>query len=220
MLGNRFSQFVPFAALLGGVLLAASAGHAAPYRLAYRVSHSIYGSIGTYTNIIDKIGNATTVKTEGRIRVGLAGIYLYRQDADRTERWVGDRLVAFQGTTKTNDNPVIAVSGAAEGDHFVVTSESGPQTAPASVRPANPWSGDVLKGDMLFTPDRGRIEQVQISGGQEEPVSIDGEAMRAKHYSIDRGAGRKYDVWLDGKGTVVKFALVNPNNTVSFTLDR
>ncbi|MSP93701.1 MAG: hypothetical protein EXR00_00385 [Alphaproteobacteria bacterium] len=219
-MGHGFSRIGLAVAIAGASLIALSAAEAAPYRLTYNVRHSTYGGIGTYTNIIDKVGNTTTVKTEGRIRVGLAGIYLYRQDADRTERWVGDRLVAFQGTTKTNDNPVLAVSGAAQGDSFVVTSESGTYSAPAGVRPANPWSAEVLKGNTLFTPDRGRIEQVQVSGGQEESVSVDGADMRAKHYNIDRGGGRKYEVWLDGQGTVVKFALVNTNNTISFTLDR
>jgi hypothetical protein len=219
MLGKAVLRNTPWAALACAALMAGAA-HAAPYKLTYRVDHSTYGGIGTYTNIVDKVGNTTTVKTEGRIRVGLMGVVLYRQDADRTERWVGGRLVSFQGTTKTNDRPVIQVSGAAEGDHFVVMSDSGAAEAPANVRPANPWSSDVLKGNVLFTPDRGNIEHVQITSGDDEQVAIDGENVRARHYEIARGGGRKYEIWLDGQGTVVKFALVNPNNTVSFTLDR
>jgi hypothetical protein len=208
------------AAITAAFVLTAGAAEAAPFRLLYRVSHSTYGVIGTYTNIIDKIGNATTVTTEGRIRVGLLGVTLYRQDMDRVERWNGDRLVSFHGVTKTNDRPPVELNGAAQGDRFVVRSPFGEFDAPAGVRPANPWSAAVLKGETLFTTDRGIVENVQIQGGETVSVSLADRSVQAKHYHIDRGNGRSYEVWIDNAGTVVKFSLVNTNATIAFTLDR
>jgi hypothetical protein len=209
-----------FAATLAAALTVATSAEAVPFRLIYRVTHSTYGAIGTYTNIIDKIGNATTVTTEGRIRVGILGVTLYRQDADRVERWNGDRLVSFRGVTKTNDRPPLELSGAAQGDRFVVMSPFGEFEAPASVRPANPWSPAVLKGETLFTTDRGIVENVQVQGGETVSVPLANRSVQAKHYHIDRGNGRSYEVWIDNAATVVKFSLVNSNATIAFTLDK
>jgi hypothetical protein len=43
--------------------------------------------------------------------------------------------------------------------------------------------------------------------------------MPAKQYEIDRVDGQKrYEVWLDERGTLAKFNLVNPQGAVTFSL--
>ena len=50
-------------------------------------------------------------------------------------------------------------------------------------------------------------------------VAVNGKQTRAKRYEIDRTDGQKrYDVWLDDRGTPVKFTTYNPNGSVTFTL--
>src|SRR6266567_5593475 len=112
---------------------------ASPERLVYRVQHSRYGNIGTYSNAIEKSGSATTVTTEAHILVSILGVVLYRQDIARQERWSADRLVSFHGVTTVNGKS-IELTGSADGDRFVMMSPNGPIVAPASVRIANPWS--------------------------------------------------------------------------------
>src|SRR3954468_20015901 len=143
------------ACLTAGLLALSSPALSAPasQRLTYEVHHARYGNIGTYTNAVEKNGDTTTVTTEAHIRVSLAGIVLYRQDVSRQERWNGDRLVSFHGVTTVNGKP-IEMTGAAQGDRFVMMSPEGEIVAPASVRIANPWSANVLRGDTILTPDR------------------------------------------------------------------
>jgi hypothetical protein len=191
---------------------------ASPGRMVYRVQHSRYGNIGTYSNAVEKSGNATTVTTEAHIAVSILGVVLYRQDIARQERWNADRLVAFHGVTTVNGK-AYELTGNADGDRFVLMSPEGPIVAPASVRLANPWSADVLRGDTLITPDRGRIENVQVKGGEETSLAINGRPTRTKHYEINRVDGTKrYEVWLDEQGTPVQFITYNPNGMVTFTL--
>src|SRR5688500_15179156 len=95
---SLFSLIVATAA----VMTSAPPASAAPQKLVYEIRHSAYGSIGTYTNSVETSADETTVTTEGRIRVAILGIVLYRQDFDRVERWVGERLISFQGLTTTN----------------------------------------------------------------------------------------------------------------------
>ena len=54
-------------ALLGALLIGVSAGDASamadgPRQLVYNVKHSVFGEIGTYTNVIEAAGTATTVE--------------------------------------------------------------------------------------------------------------------------------------------------------------
>ena len=211
--------FVPviIATLVFGWASAASAAPA-PQRLVYQVHHSRYGSIGTYTNAVEKSGDSTTVNTEAHIQVSLLGIVLYRQDAERREEWNGNRLMSFKGVTTVNGKPV-EMMGEAQGDRFVMMSPEGDVVAPATVRIANPWSPDVLRGNTILTPDRGRMENVRVKGGEETSVAVNGKSTRAKRYEIDRLDGSKrYEVWLDDSGTPVMFSMFNPGGTVTFTL--
>jgi hypothetical protein len=61
-------------------------------RYTYRVEHSIYGEIGSYSNDVEVSGNATTIATEADIRISVLGAILYRQQASRVERWTGAML--------------------------------------------------------------------------------------------------------------------------------
>jgi hypothetical protein len=188
------------------------------HKLVYEVRHPTYGRIGTYTNTVDKEGNRTTVTTEGRIRVSILGIVLYRQDFDRVERWEGERLVSFQGRTTTNGNSV-EVKGEAEGERFAVTSPNGMFMAPATVKLANPWSEIILKGSTMLTPDRGLLEDVKVRSAEMTELAINGEKTRARRYEIARVTGEKrYEVWINEGGTPVMFNVGTRRGTVSFTL--
>jgi hypothetical protein len=219
MLRRTFAFLLPIL-MASGFIATPKPGFAAPsQRLVYAVHHSRYGNIGTYSNAVDRTGDATTVTTEAHIKVSILGVVLYRQDAAREEHWSGDRLVSFHGVTTVNGKPY-ELNGAAEGDRFVLMSPEGPTVAPASVRIANPWSVNVLRGDTLLTPDRGRIENVQIKGGEDTTVTINGRAMNAKRFEIDRLNGQKrYEVWLDDRGTPVMFITYNPNGSITFMLN-
>jgi hypothetical protein len=207
------------------VLLALAMGAAWPapafaevQKLVYEVRHPTYGRIGTYTNTVEKESNRTTVTTEGRIRVSILGIVLYRQDFDRIERWEGERLVSFQGRTTTNGNSV-DVKGEAEGERFAVSSPSGMFMAPATVKLANPWSEGILKGSTMLTPDRGLLEDVKVRSAEMAELAIKGEKTRARRYEIARVTGEKrYEVWINEGGTPVMFNVGTRRGTVFFTL--
>ena len=110
---------------------------------------------------------------------------------ERTERWQGNRLVAFRGVTDKGDGPV-EVKGEARGNNFVITSPQGTITAPASVHPANPWSSNFLHSNTMMRPDTGKLEQVRIGSGQETAVKLDSANVPAVKYEVDGSS--KYTV--------------------------
>lgn len=205
------------AAIVGVLILTApwAAKAAAPMQLTYRVTHSLYGDIGTYVNTVEPNAGGTTVQTRAHFQVKMLGVSMYREDAQRTERWQGNRLVSFNGVT-SKGNASTVIKGEARGNNFIISAPQGTITAPATVHPANPWSPNFLSSNTMMRPDDGRIERVQVSGGQPVVIDIDGRPVRAQKYEVT-GAGH-YDVWLDGQGVPVKFAVDDDSGKVTFTL--
>jgi hypothetical protein len=201
--------------VLAVCLVAGPAAAQGSAQFLYRVNHSVFGDIGTYTNTVEPARDGITVKTRAHFEVKMLGVRVHREDADRTERWQGNRLVLFQGVTDKGDGPK-EVKGEARGNNFVITSSEGTVNAPASVHPANPWSANFLRSNTMMRPDSGKIEQVRIGGGQETAVKIDGAAVPAVKYEID--GATKYTVWLDSRGVPVMFLIDDDTGKVTFTL--
>jgi len=229
MIGRNISSRIGGSARCAGVLTVAAAAAilafglacslaaaaAPPLQLAYRVTHSVYGDIGTYINTVEPTSNGTTVLTRAHFEVSMLGIKLYREDAERTERWEGNRLVAFQGVTSKGSQSTV-VKGEARGNSFVISSPQGTITAPATVHPANPWSSNFLAANAMMRPDTGRVERVRVSGGEDTVVTIDGRAVRSQKYDVD--GSTRYTVWLDRQGVPVMFIVDDDSGKVTFTL--
>jgi Family of unknown function (DUF6134) len=196
---------------------AAAAPSASTEQLRYRVQHSKFGNIGTYTNVVQTAGDVTTVRTSVHLLVTVLGVGLHREDAERTERWQNGRLMSFTGTTTKNGDKV-EVKGAASGNDFVITSPLGTFTAPATVQPANPWSAKCVNSTTMMRVDNGKIEQVRVSGGSETTVAINGANSPARQYQID-GATR-YKIWIDQHDIPVMFVVDDDSGEVTFTLEK
>jgi Family of unknown function (DUF6134) len=188
---------------------------AMPVQMTYQVTHSRYGSIGTYVNTVQPTNGGTTVLTRAHFEVKMLGLKLYSENADRTERWQGNRLISFHSVTSKGDAST-EVKGEAHGNSFVITSPAGTVTAPATVHPANPWSPNFLSSNAMMRPDTGRVERVHVSGGEEATVTIDGVPVRAQKYDVDGDA--RYTVWLNGQGVPVMFIADDDSGKVTFTL--
>jgi Family of unknown function (DUF6134) len=202
--------------VLSGAGMAGSAATDTPAQFVYRVSHSVFGEIGTYTNTVEPSREGTTVQTRAHFEVSMLGVRMFREDAERTERWQGNRLVSFHGVTDKGDGPA-EVKGEAHGNSFVITSsKNGTITAPASVHPANPWSANFLSSNTMMRPDSGKLEQVRVGSGQETTVKIDGATIPAVKFEID--GSTRYTVWLDGRGVPVQFVVDDDTGKVTFTL--
>ena len=208
--------------LLAAVLLATPialpASAAAPPAgvYTYRVHHPQYGEIGTYTNRILAREDGVRVDTEIRIAVKLAFVTVYRLEADRTEEWRNGRLVAYSATTEKNGK-ASRVDARAQGDKVVVKGPNGTATGPAELWPANPWSPDVVSAPVIMGTASGRLYEPQVSGGEQQPVTVRGQTVAAKHYRIV--TSEPNDVWFDGEGRLVKFTSVEDDQVITLTLE-
>jgi hypothetical protein len=107
--GQRFGRhlsLITSVSILAGIIVntlpSAAADASSTEPLRYQVQHSKFGNIGTYTNMVQSAGDMTTVQTTAHFLVTMLGVGLHREDAERTERWRGGRLISFVGITKKN----------------------------------------------------------------------------------------------------------------------
>jgi hypothetical protein len=149
---SGFAAVIAVLCLIAAVVIPAAAG--TPLQLTYRVTHSVYGNIGSYINTVEPANGGTTVLTRAHFEVKMLGIKLYNEDAQRTERWQGNRLISFNGVTNKGSQSTV-VRGEARGNSFVINSPQGTITAPATVHPANPWSANFIASSTMMRPDNG-----------------------------------------------------------------
>jgi hypothetical protein len=173
--------------------------------------------IGTYTNTIEVSGAVITIKTAAHFLVKALGVGLHREDAERVEQWQGNRLVFFHGVTVKNGDTT-EIKGQAQGNNFVITSPLGTINAPASVKPANPWSSRSLDSTMMMRVDNGKVEPVRISGGNETSVTVDGASTTAKEYKIT--GSTNYKIWIDSHDVPVMFVVDDDSGEVTFSLKK
>jgi hypothetical protein len=186
-------------------------------QLVYNVKHSVFGDIGTYTNLIETSGAITTIKTTAHFLVSALGVGLHREDAARTEQWQGGRLVFFHGITKKNGDTT-EVEGKAEGGNFVISGPLGTVTAPGSIKPANPWSKSSIEAGEMMRVDNGKVEKVSVTPGAPANVTVDGASVPTKEYDI-RGS-TNYKVYLDSHDIPVMFVVDDDSGQVTFTLKK
>lgn len=211
---HRFS--VAVLASVGVVAAGALPARAAETQLDYHIVHPRYGDIGTYANTVIQSGDQVVVRTALHVAVRILGIVMHREDADRTERWKGDRLIGYDSVTVTNGTR-LEVHGEAKGDKFLVTSPDGTIAVPGNVHPSNPWTPRVvLNTDVELSTKTGRIDNVRVSGGDVVPVTLDGKDFQLHRYEID-GLKRQF-VWCDDKGVVVAFSIEEDGTPVNFIL--
>lgn len=206
--------FIFAAAFFTATTLAGSAS-AAPRNYEYRIIHPTYGDIGTYTNLINRVGDDTEVTSDLHIAVRLLGIVVYRQEARRSEHWQGQKLVSFDSITVTNGDP-LQVHGEARDGGFAVTTPTGTVMAPASVHPSNPWSAMVLNADVMMSTRTGEILHAHVSGGEIEPVAIAGNTLQLHQYEII--SDKREFVWLDDNGIPVAFRTAEKGTSIDFVL--
>lgn len=186
-------------------------------QLVYDVKHSVFGDIGTYSNVIETLGGTITIKTAAHFLVKALGIGVHREDAQRVEQWQNGRLIFFHGITVKNGDTT-EISGKADGDKFVITSPLGTITAPGSIKPANPWSSQCLDSTTMMRVDTGKVEQVRVSNDGETNVTVDGTTVPAKEYEIT--GATHYKIWIDKHDIPVMFVVDDDSGQVTFTLKK
>lgn len=191
---------------------------AAQQTYSYAITHPTYGAIGTYDRRSEEAEGATRAVAHLRIAVRILGVVVRRETADQTEIWRGKRLASFQSLTSTNGKQA-EISGEARGDRFLVTSPSGTRTAPADIVASDPWSLNRLGPGTVVSTRTGKINSVEVTGGEPETLLLRGVSEPVRHYHVSTTTQpNKWEVWINQRGVPIKFRSVETGGAIDFTL--
>lgn len=199
-------------------LITSEPARAEQHTYTYTVAHPSYGEIGTYTDVISEADGVTRIDSRLRVAVQVLGIVLYREEGDRSEIWHGGQLVSFESVSNKNGER-IEVRGKAEKDGFVITSPSGTTIAPVNVEPSDPWAIKQLGAAVMVSTKSGKIQDVNVTGGEASTVSVEGKPVLAHHFHVEAGMNEdRWEVWFDKEGVPVKFQSVESGEQIDFIL--
>lgn len=205
-----------FAGALGLSVVAAAAPALAGQQIyTYSVVHPIYGEIGTFTDTIDRDAETTRIDSRLRIAVKLLGVTAYREESDATEIMHGSRLVSLESVTN-KDGRHLEVHGTAKGDRFMVDCTIGSFTGPATISPSDPWVLKRTGEEIVVSTSTGKIVHVQVTGGDDDLVSMNGASVSARHYVIN--GDKRQEVWLDNRDIPVMFRTFEDGTPIDFVM--
>lgn len=183
----------------------------------YKVTHALYGDIGTYRNVIERTGDTVAVHSTLDLAVRFLGFSVYRETGQRFERWRGDRLVEFRSTTHKNGS-TIEVTGEARDDVFVINGPWGRAEAPKDVRPSNPWSAKMLNASLMMSTTTGLLSRARVTGGHEGLVTLHGQPRKLRQFEVV--TDKQEFLWLDEGDIPVAFGTEDNGSRVEFILTR
>lgn len=196
---------------------ASPAAAASSQLLEYTVKHPTFGDIGTYSNLIETTAEGTVVTSRLDVTVKIVGLVAHREQSLRQERWQNGRLVAFSSTTEKNGQRS-ELRGEARDGRFIVVTPAGTVTAPADVRPSNPWSAEMLQSGPLLSTRDGSLLSAKVWLGAEETIVRDGRPQRLYRFDIESDK-REY-VWVDQQSVPVAFRTQEQGSPIDFVLVR
>lgn len=218
MFANTRSAMFKFCIAAFAASTLVGAANAGEYSRSYQVEHPRYGNIGTYVYSVAEANGEVRTERQLRVAVKVLGFVIYRQDADQVETFRGDTLISFQSVTTTNGKPTLAY-GVAKAGRFYVTSATGISVAPADVLPSDPWLLKRIGTGFVVSTKSGKIEYVEVTGGETEVVLLDVGPISTRHFHVHTGTqDNKWEVWLDKSGLPIKFRSLEGGTPIDFIL--
>ena len=185
---------------------------------AYTVTTPTYGRIGRYDRTNVEADGVLTTTARLTIAVRLFGVVLHRESAVQTATWRGEKLVAFESTTKVNGK-TLAVHGEARDGRFVVTTPEGVITGPADIVLSDAWSPHRLGPGTVVSVKSGKVEPITVSGGEDEVLMYGRTPVVTRHFHVNIvGTPDKWEVWQSGTGLPIRFRSIEKNAPVDFNL--
>jgi len=138
-------------------------------------------------------GPEQQLESEARYNVKFLYITVYNYAHDSRERWQGNCLKQIDASTDDNGKD-LAVRGAQDGGHFVVTGTGGQASLPSCVMTFAYWNPDLLGQSRLLNVQTGEYLDVRVRALGEETISVRGSTKRAQRYALETRDFR-IDLW-------------------------
>jgi MFS family permease len=181
----------------------------------YRVTHSLFGEVGTFTQSITHDGDRIVVDShlDVQVTVLFSKIVLHEVRSTVREIWSAGRLLTYDSVT-LEDGELTEIHGRAEDDAFTISGPSGEARLPADISSLTRWSIALTHMNLLLSPETGRLRRVAITGGARQRLDLGNGPVLTTHF-IAHG-DESFELWYDKDEHLVKLELKTATGKVSF----
>jgi hypothetical protein len=174
-----------------------------PGKLTYSVLRD-GNEIGRQIVTFQRNGDALTVQTDVNIEVTLLGMTIYRFVHSAQEEWVEGQLSRLSSRTDDDGQDRVVdlklVDGKLKGTYNGLAKEF-----PTSVIPASLWHPDTVKQTQLLDPIKARYRDIKVKDMGTETITLRGESIKARHYSMSGQIKRELWYGPDGRLELMEF---------------
>lgn len=149
--------------------------------------------IGYHDFILQEFDNQLRLQSEANFEYRLMFVKLYGYQHENTETWSGDCLTGIESTTDANGKP-FQVSGALQGDRFLVSGTAGEAELPSCSMSFAYWNPVFLQQERLINAQNGEVLDIEVSEPELVQLEVRGVMQPAYRYLL--GAGElKIELW-------------------------
>lgn len=139
--------------------------------------------IGHHHFYLTRNGPDTELQAQAQFDVTFLKIPFFRYRHDNTEVWQSRCLQRITSSTDENGKQ-FRVEGAADGEVFQLTTQSGTVTLPACISTFAYWDKSFLERDRLLNSQTGEYLDVEVRYLGEQSIRVRDEETRAYHYQL------------------------------------
>lgn len=172
--------------------------------------------IGAHRISFARTGGVFAVRTDVEIEISLLGVPVYRFTHRAEEEWRDGWLHAIVSDTD-DDGKAHTVRAERRDGIFQGTVNGRGFTVSGYIIPSSLWHHDTVKVEALLDVIDARVKPIRARFVEEEPITVDGIPVPAKHYRIAGGLNR--DLWYDDACRLVRVALTARDGS-AVTLER
>ncbi len=160
--------------------------------------------VGTHRINFQQNDDALEVDIKTHVAVKIAFITVYRFEHDGHETWRDNKLMAMKTKTDDDGKDHTLIATANDSGDLKITGDGKEFTAKGSMIPASLWNSTFLESKELMDSLVGTELAIDIKFKGEEPVTVNGKSISAKHYSMTGELER--ELWYDANRVLVKMA--------------
>ena len=149
--------------------------------------------IGYHNFFLQQLDRQSQLQSEANFEYKLLFVKLFDYQHENTETWQGNCLTEIESRTDANGEP-FSVSGALEGDNFMLSGTAGEAELPACSMSFAYWNPAFLLQQRLINVQNGEVLDIEVS--QPELVELEVRGVKQPAYRYQLGAGEmKIDLW-------------------------
>lgn len=149
--------------------------------------------IGHHDFVLQELDNQRKLQSEANFEYRLMFVKLFGYEHQNTETWTGDCLTGIESKTDANGKP-FRVSGALQGDRFVLSGTAGDAELPSCSMTFAYWNPVFLQQDRLINVQNGEVLDIEVSEPELVELEVRGELQPAWRYELGAGEMR-IELW-------------------------